>query len=213
MGPHIRRHRLRRTLRWLAGLLLFALAWKLFWRYAPPYAAAGRPALFPLQAKALLRAHLADRPVDGTLPAPEKGTSAEAQLRLMGLWDGRTWTAKAAGLGRVEGRALKVAAGRLVPGTVGAVSAERVEQGVPTCRVEYRLRWDWPDPDRELQRVAGIVGFRAAAPPGFSAPGQEVGRSLDLQRAWWGWQPKPEPGARAVPRQATGLWSAVGWLL
>lgn len=191
------RDRFRRTLLWILGLCLAGVAWKALWRFGPGLLdrGPGAAALWEPQARALLRANLGGpRRLWASVPPPERGTSAEAQLRLMELWDGRTWTAKAVGTGRVEGRILRVPAGRLEPLSGLAVSAERIEAGKATCRIDYRLRWDWPDPDRDLLRVASIIGLRLPAPAGFTAPGQEAGQTLVLQRNGWNWEPRKDPG-------------------
>lgn len=203
------RHRFRRALLWIPGLLLAALAWKACWRYGPGLRGGGAPALFEPQARMLLKANLGrPRPLWASLPPPEKGTSAEAQLRLMELWDGRAWTDKAVRNGRLEGRTLRVPAGRLEMARIRAVSAETQEAGAATCRIDYLLRWEWPDPDRELLRVAAIVGLKVPAPAGFTAPGQEAGRTLVLQREGWNWQPRGGP--REPGRDPS--WSRLAWL-
>lgn len=205
------RHRFRRALLWILGLLLAALAWKACWRFGPGLArnGPGAPALFGPQAWVLLRANLGrPQPLWAGLPPPERGTSAEAQLRLMELWDGRTWTAKAARTGRVEGLTLRVPAGRLGLARIAAVSAETQEAGRTTCRIDYLVRWDWPDADRGLLRVAPIIGLKVPAPAGLSAPGQEAARSLVLQREGWNWQARR--GSRDAGRDPSWPWLA--WL-
>lgn len=189
---------------WILGSLLAVALWKMAWRFGPGWIGGpAGPAMFHLQARVLVKAEAGNpKLVEATLPAPEKGTSAEAQLRLMELWDGRSWTSKGAQLGRVEGRALRIAAGRLEVAQVVAVSAEKDEAGRKLCTVEVRMRWEGSDSHRELQRVAAIVGLRQNAPPGFSAPGQEVSRSIAFERDGWGWRPVV---ARRGP--ADPLWS------
>ena len=211
MPPQFRRNRSRRLLFWILGLLLVGFSWKAFWRFGPGLV--GSSALFTVQARVLLLAHL-DPPkrVEATLPAPEKGSSAEAQLRLMELWDGRTWTGKATTTGRVEGKLLCVPAGRIEFARIAAISRESVEEGKTLCRIDYRLRWNWPDPDRGLHRVAAIVGLKGPAPAGFGAPGQEAGRVLVLERDGWGWRARePRPG-RGEPIGRDRLWSYLAWL-
>lgn len=211
MPPQFRRNRFRRLLFWILGLLLVGVSWKAFWRFGPGLA--GPSALFGLQARVILLANLGPpKRVEASLPAPEKGSSAEAQLRLMELWDGRTWSGKATAAGRVEGRQLRVPAGRIEFVRIAAISPEAVEEGKTICRIDYRVRWNWPDQDRELQRVAAIVGLRAPAPAGFATPGQESGRVLVLERDGWGWRARePRPG-RSEPGGRDRLWSYLAWL-
>jgi hypothetical protein len=186
--------------------------WKAAWRFGPGLVGGSTtsPAIFALHARVLLKANLAfPRRVEALLPAPEKGTSAEAQLRLMGLWDGKAWTAKAASTGRIEGRHLRVPAGRIDFARIAAISEEKVEGDRRTCRIDYRIRWDWPDQDRELLRVAAIIGLKTPAPAGFQAPGLEAPRALVLEREGWGWRLQ-EP--RASQRELGGGDSRWSWL-
>lgn len=212
MAYQLRRNRFRRVLLWVAGILLAGILWKAAWRFGPGLAGSSgaAPAIFPLHARVLLNANLSlPKRVEASLPAPERGTSAEAQLRLMELWDGKAWTAKAASLGRVEGRQLRVPAGRIDLARIVAISEERVEGDRRTCRIDYRVRWDWPDRERELQRVAAIVGLRVPAPAGLAGPGLESTRALLLERDGWGWRPQE---SRLNPREPGGGESRWSWL-
>lgn len=212
MAYQIRRNRFRRVLLWVVGLLLVGVLWKAAWRFGPGLAGGSSPApaIFPLHARVLLNANLAwPLRVEATLPAPEKGSSAEAQLRLMGLWDGKAWTAKAASAGRIEGRQLRVPAGRIEVARIVAISAEKVEGDRRSCRIDYRIRWDWPDHERELLRVAAIVGLKVQAPAGFSGPGLEASRALVLERDGWGWRPQESRFSRPEPGGGDSRWS---WL-
>lgn len=211
MATRFRRSRSWRVLRWVLGICLLAALWKAVWLFGPRMVGGSdAPAIFPLHAQVLLRAGLGpSKPVHATLPPPEKGTSAEAQLRLMGLWDGRAWTGKAAQSGRVQGRLLRVPAGRIAFTRITGVSAARSENGVLTCRIDYKIRWDWPDPERELLRVAPIIGLQSPSPAGFAAPGQEAARFMVLEREGWSWRPRE---ARSVPAEATGREMMWSWL-
>lgn len=203
------RNRFRRTLLWTLGLCLVGSGWKAVWRFGPGLLGDGAPALWEPQARMLLRANLGGpRPLWASLPAPEKGTSAEAQLRLMELWDGRSWTAKAVRSGRIEGRTLRLPAGHLEPARIVAVTGETEVAGQATCRIDYRLRWDWPDPSQDLLRVAPIIGLKLPAPAGFTAPGQEAGRSLVLQREGWNWRARKSAGESGQDPS----WSWLAWL-
>jgi hypothetical protein len=214
MATRFRKRRLRPVIFWILGILLLALLWKAFWRYGPALRAgsSGGPALFELQAQVLLKANLHyPRRVEAVLPAPERGTSAEAQLRLMELWDGKAWSGKATRKGRLEGKTLRVPAGRIDFSRITAISAERVEEGRTLCRIDYQLRWEWPDQDRELLRVAAIVGLKTPAPAGFGAPGQEAARFLILERKGLGWQPLESRPGRSESSGWDRRWSYLAW--
>lgn len=203
------RNRSWRVLYWVLGIFLAVVLWKAAWLAGPrivggPEAAA----VFEPQARTLLRASQGlPRDVHATLHPPVKGTSAEAQLRLMELWDGRAWTGKAAQTGRVQGKLLRVRAGRIVFARITAISAPRTEEGRQTCRVDYKVRWDWPDPDRELLRVAAIIGLDSPAPAGFAAPGQEAARFMILERDGWSWRPREARPAARESVERNQLWS------
>lgn len=180
---------LRRALRW-GALLLLPVAWFGFLRLGPGFATKEGPAAacFPFHAKGLLMAHLGyPRTLEASLPPPAPGSNEEAQLRLMGFWSGREWTAKARGYGRVEGRILHLLAGRLLLDEVVAVTPPRRYDGRTLCQVDYRVRWDYRDELDEVMRVKGLVPYQLPRSLGIPKPGGVAVRQATLERKGLGW--------------------------
>ena len=171
-------------------LLVILACWKAGWRFAPGLMAPSgtpSPALFPRQAKLILSAGLEyPHPLEATVPSPAPGSNAEIQLKLMGLRDGAGWTMRALQSGRVAGKDLKVRAGALELISIATIGPRIAADGVDTCKVGYRVRWELPDADREIWGVKQLVDLRPPKGLDVSSPGQEAGRQTLL--AWRGWR-------------------------
>ena len=183
----------KRLLKW--GLVIAVLlGWKLIWVYGPRIAGSGAgkgnaaPAIFKVHAKLLLKSSIGyPRQVEATIPPPETGSNASAQLQLMKFWDGRDWGPEGLRIGRVEGRSLKVPAGRLVFVEVLDVAPARDYNGPVRCQVDFRVRWDFDEAARDLFAKRHLINLRLPKGLGSSAPGQEISRQVTLERvAWWG---------------------------
>ncbi len=213
----------RRLLKW--GLFLTVLLlWKLAWVYGPGIAgqANGKgstaPALFKVHAKVLLKATLGyPRQLEATIPPPETGSNASAQLQLMKFWDGKNWGPEALRVGRVEGRALKVPAGKLVFSDVVEVTPARDYNGPVMCQVDYRARWEFDESARDLFTHRQLINLRLPKGLGTGSPGQELTKQVTLERAaWWGpqWtlQDAPQWQAQEAGRPTEGL-AWLPWLM
>lgn len=204
------------TFRVLVAAALVA-GWKAAWWYGPRLlapAGATSPALFPLPARLILTAGM-DYPhrLEATVPFPAPGSNAGIQLKLMGLLDGAGWTMKALQVGRVAGKDLKVRAGILALHSVGAVGPLRQVDGLDTCLVEYRVRWELPDADRELWAVKHLVDLRPPKGLEGGAPGQEVRRQATLVRRPGRWTCAASGPAQHPGGPSGGTWRAwAGWL-
>ncbi|MFN8009999.1 MAG: hypothetical protein U0P81_01210 [Holophagaceae bacterium] len=180
---------LRRALRW-GSMLLLPAAWFLLLRLGPGLASkeGPAPACFPFHAKGLLMAQLGyPRTLEARLAPPAPGSNEEAQLRLMGFWSGREWTAKARGYGRVEGPALQLLAGRLVLDEVVAVTPPRTYDGRTLGQVDYRVRWDYRGELDEFTRVKDLVPYQLPRNLGIPKPGGVAVRQATLARQGLGW--------------------------
>jgi hypothetical protein len=183
----------KRLLRW--GLLIVVLlGWKLIWVYGPGIAgnangkSSAAPAIFRVHAKVLLKASLGyPRQVEASIPPPETGTNTSVQLQLMKFWDGKNWGPEALRIGHVEGRSLKVPAGRLVFVDVLDVTPAKDDNGSVMCRVGYRVRWDFDETARDLFAKRQLINLHLPKGLGSSTPGQELAKQVTLERvAWWG---------------------------
>ncbi|MBI4913509.1 MAG: hypothetical protein HY823_12285 [Acidobacteria bacterium] len=170
------------------AVVALALVWKAVWRFGPRVLGQAG-VVFPVHARLLVQLGVPyPRSVRAILPAPAPGSSAEAQLRLMDFWDGKTWTSKALAEGRRAGKDLGVACGRLV--LKGGVSASppREENGVQRATLTYRVRWVPPPESDDLWRARQIVGLRLPRVPGIPSPGQESTRQADITPSPVGWR-------------------------
>ncbi len=183
----------KRLLKW--GLVVAVLlGWKLVWVFGPVIAGkangsgSAAPALFKVHAKVLLKATLGyPRQLEATIPVPESGSNASAQLQLMKFWDGKNWGPEALKVGRVEGRALKVPAGKLIFTDVVEVTPARDYNGPVMCQVDYRARWEFDEAARDLFAHRQLINLRLPKGLGGSTPGQEISKQVTLERvAWWG---------------------------
>jgi hypothetical protein len=196
-----------RLFTWASRILLVLgvlVAWKAFWRFGPGILApSGKPgpALFAKQARLILTAGLVyPRPLEATVPAPAPASNAAIQLKLMGLRDGAGWTMKALQSGRVEGKDLKVRAGALDLLSITGVGPQQEVDGRETCKVDYRVRWELPDEDRELWNVKHLVDLRPPKGLDVASPGQEARRQATLVRQGWRWACAEDgpPGKRGL---------------
>ncbi|MBL0314018.1 MAG: hypothetical protein IPP78_15260 [Holophagaceae bacterium] len=177
------------------GLLITVLiGWKAIWIYGPRLvgSATGKtnaaPAIFKVHAKILLKSTLGyPRQVEASIPAPETGSNASAQLQLMKFWDGKNWGPEALRTGHVEGHSLKIPAGQLVFMEVLDVTPARDYNGPVMCQVDYRVRWDFDETARDLFAKRQLINLRPPKGLGSSTPGQELSKQVTLERvAWWG---------------------------
>jgi len=182
---------LKRGLRW-AFLASLPLLWFGTLRFGPALAGVGRtepvPGVFAFHAKGLLLAQLGyPRQLEAVLPAPAPGSNEDAQLRLMGFWTGRDWSDKAHGYGRVEGRTLRLLAGRLDGVEIVGVTPARDYNGPTLCQVDYRVRWTYNGELDEFMRVKGLVPYQLPRNLGIPAPGGIGLKQVTLERKGLGW--------------------------
>lgn len=198
-------YRLRPLLRFLGfclGLGVVFLGWKCFLLRGPGWMApAGRPvpALFAFHAAHFVRGLDYPKPVFMLLPDPAPRSSADAQLRLMGLWNGQDWTPKALALGGRKGRALELRAGELVLGELLEIGPARLERGATICEGKIRVDWDFAESLRELFRVREIVGLQP--PHGLGLPGQGSVLTFRLGRSGLGWALLPSAPTGGRPAE------------
>ena len=143
--------------------------------------------MYLFQAKALVRQRMAfPRPAAAVLlPAPQGISSAAVQLRLMQWWDGKHWLPEALARGEAVKGGLQLHAGELnLVGVTGVTPPESMD-GVTTCAVRVKVRWDVPENLQELQRVQEIVALRW--PKGL-APGQVGEMTCTFTRKGWRWE-------------------------
>ena len=209
MAPSFRKPPNPNRRRYVRIGLLAALPvlWFATLRFGPALSVVGRaepaPAVFAFHARGLLQSQLGyPRTLEAHLPAPAPGSNEEAQLRLMGFWTGREWSAKALGYGRVEGRALKLLAGRLEVAEVSGVTTARDYNGPLLCQVDYRVRWAYRDELDEFMRVKGLVPYQLPRNLGIQAPGGVASRQVTLERKGLGWSVQD---ADEVRRREAGL--------
>jgi hypothetical protein len=182
---------LKRGLRW--GLVLsLPLIWLGLLRFGPALAGLGRtepvPGVFGFHAKGLLLAELGyPRQLEALLPAPAPGSNEEAQLRLMGFWTGREWSDKAHGYGRVDGRSLRLLAGKLEVADIVGVTPARDYNGPTLCQVDYTVRWTYHGELDEFMRVKGLVPYQLPRNLGVQAPGGLGHKQVTLERKAIGW--------------------------
>ena len=215
----------KRLLKW--GLVIAALvAWKLLWVVGPGFVGmAGKAsgdgkapaALFKFHAKVLLKCSLGyPRRLEASIPVPETGSNASAQLQLMKFWDGKNWGPEALRLGHVEGRALKIPAGQLVFVDVVEVTPARDYNGPVMCQVDYRVRWEFDEAARELFARRQLINLRFPKGLTSSSPGQEFSKQVTLSRtAWWGPQWVLQDAAQWQAQEAgrpSGGFAWAAWL-
>lgn len=188
-----------------AALGALWLGWRAFLVHGPGRAPS--PAMYRFHAKALVRHRLGfPRQVAPVLlPAPRSMSSADVQLRLMKWWDGRQWLPEALAHGEPAKGGLRLQAGRLELVEIASVSPAAAKDGVTTCSVRAKVRWEIPPGSQEILRVREIVGLR------FSRgllPGQAAEVACTFARKGWRWelasakspwegelsQAKPSPG-------------------
>jgi len=165
------------------------------------------PAVFPWHARLVIQSELGfPRQLEGYLPAPAEGSPAALQLKGMGLWDGKGWTAAGQDLGPAEGRGLRVRLGRLHLDHVADISPSRDYNGPELCQVDYWVRWDLEGQGGDLLRVERLVGLKRPQGLSVEQPGGRVDQQLTLERAGLGWRVwRPDHLAAATPgRPARG---------
>lgn len=216
-APVLSKPWLRRLL--IAGTLFAAwLLWKAVLLQGPALAHQGTgapPALFKFQARGLIQAEVGyPRGLEATIPAPQKGSNAAAQLQLMGLWDGRVWTQKGVALGHLGGRDLKVRLGHLALARIQEVTPARDYNGATMCQVDYRARWVLPDAEAELLRLQPLTGLRLPAGVPLRMPGQELDQQVTLERTGLGWKVQDVSKVRGeAPGEGRRLWVWLAWVL
>jgi hypothetical protein len=182
-----------RRLFWRLGLLAaLPILWFSTLRFGPALAALGRsepaPAVFGFQARGLLLAQLGyPRTLEASLPPPAPGSNEDAQLRLMGYWTGREWSAKALSSGRLDGKALKVSAGKLDIIEIVGVTPARDYNGPQLCQVDYRVRWTYKGELDEFMRVRELVPYHLPRNLGIQKPGGVAAKQVTLERKGLGW--------------------------
>jgi len=209
----------KRLLKW-SLLIAVLVGWKLVWIYGPRIvgSATGKesaaPAVFKFHAKVLLKSNLGyPRQVEATIPAPEAGSNASAQLQLMRFWDGKNWGPEALRIGHVEGRSFKVPAGQLVFVDVLDVTPARDYNGPVMCQVDYRVRWDFDETARDLFAKRQLINLRLPKGLGSSTPGQELSKQVTLERvAWWGPQWILQDAAQWQAAEAGRPSEGLAWL-
>jgi hypothetical protein len=143
--------------------------------------------MYVFHARALVRHRLAlPRPAPPVLlPVPQSMSSADVQLRLMKWWDGKTWLPEALARGEAGQGGLQLRAGELTLAEVTNVSPLNTKEGVTTCTVRTKVRWDFPDELQELQRVKEIVALRFAK---GIMPGQVAEMTCTFTQKGWHWE-------------------------
>lgn len=169
--------------------------------------------MFPVHARLILATGLAyPRALEATVPAPAEGSNATIQLKLMGLRDGAGWTMKALQAGRVDGKDLKVRAGVLALHSIAVVGPRQILGGAETCKVEYRVRWELPEGDREIWEVKSLVDLRPPKGMEAAAPGQELRRQTLLVYRSWHWE-LADGSSREIGRRDAARWAWLTWLI
>lgn len=192
------------------GLGVLFLGWRAFLHYGP--GGARSPGMYLFHAKALVRHRMAfPRPVAPVfLPSPQSMSNADVQLRLMKWWDGKHWLPEALAHGESVKDGLQLHVGELTLVDVTSVTPPDAKNGVTTCAVRVKVRWDFPEDLQELQRVKEIVALRFAKGP---APGQVVEMTCTFTRKGWRWElvsaESPWGGKLPVTGQSPGL---MDWL-
>lgn len=191
------------------GLAALSLGWRAFLHYGPGLQGGARaPAMYLFHAKALIRQRMAfPRAVAPVLlPAPQRMSSAEVQLRLMQWWDGQHWLPEALAHGESVKGGLQLHAGELTLVDVTRVTRTEIRDGVTTCAVRAKVRWDFPENLRELHRVREIVDLRFVK--GLT-PGQVTEMTCTFTRKGWRWElvsaESPWGGKLAVLGQSRSL--------
>ncbi len=209
----------KRLLKW--GLIFFVLlAWKLAWVVGPRWAgsATGQgtaaPALFRFHARMILKSTLGyPRQLDATIPAPAQGSNASAQLQLMKFWDGKNWGPEALKTGHVEGKSLKIPAGKLVFVDVVEVTPARDYNGPVMCQVDYRVRWEFDEASRGLFQHRQLIDLRMPRGLTIGGPGQELSKQVTLERqSWWGPQWTLQDAAQWQSQEAGRASEGLAWL-
>jgi hypothetical protein len=167
------------------GLGLILLGWRAFLHLGPR--GERPPAMYLFHAKALIHHRLAfPRPASQVyLPAPQSMSSADVQLRLMKWWDGKHWLPEALAHGEAAKGGLQLHAGELTLVEVTGVSPAETKDGITTCVVRARVRWDVPPNLQELIRVREIVALRFPKGP---LPGQIAEMTCAFTRKGWAWE-------------------------
>ena len=197
-----------RRLYWRLGLLVtLPVLWFSTLRFGPALAALGHvepaPAVFAFHARGLVLAQRGyPRQLEAFLAAPAPGSNEDAQLRLMGFWTGKEWSPKARSYGRVEGRAIKLLAGRLELVEVTGVTPARDYNGPQLSQVDYRVRWAYAGELDEFTRVKGLVPYQLPRNLGIPKPGGEATRQVTLELKGLGWSVQD---AEEVRKREAGL--------
>jgi hypothetical protein len=220
--------RAKRRIFWTCGLLIAFGATKLWLRFGPelmsrnlkPGSDFGErdvtpPGAFRFHARLILKSEFGfPRRLEAFLPAPEKGSSAAAALKAQDYWDGQGWTAKAKGLGSVDGRGLRIPMGELALERVDDVTPSRDYNGPQMCQVDYTLRWEVPPAMAKLAGTNNLPGLRLPERFDFRLPGERRSFQATLVREGMGWKLDDADRSRAaVPGHPTAGWAWLAPLL
>lgn len=225
--PLSRRARTRLYL--LVWLVAIALGWKLGLRYGPDLgsrnwrpgagffeAQAPAPGAFRFHARLILQAELDfPRRLEGYLPEPGQDPNRRLQLEAMGWWQKSGWTPLALSHGQPEGRGLRVQLGHLALDSVEGVTPARDYNGPVLCQVDYRVRWDLPEPLKGLVETRSHSGLRLPERLAIAAPGATEALQSTLEREGLGWKLQDAERIRGfLPGQPGGRgWSWLAPLL
>lgn len=220
--------KVKRRIFWVCGLAFTFSAAKLWLRFGPELMSRSYkpgpdfnerdqtpPAAFRFHARLILKSEFGfPRRLEAYLPAPEKGSSAAASLRAQDYWNDQGWTAKARGLGSVDGRGLRIPLGELLLEGVDDVTPARDYNGPEMCQVDYSLRWDAPVIMAKLAGTGNLPGLRMPQHFEFHLPGERRSFQATLVREGLGWSLQDADRSRAaVPGHPGRGWAWLAPLL
>src|SRR5512142_884357 len=121
------------------------LGWRAYLHWGPALLNRGSapPAMFVMQAKALLQPLESLDPPEVLLPLPTPLSSQDMQLKLMRWRDSKNWLPDALAQGEPQKHGLRLRAGYLTVEDLSAIGPAQTVGGLVTCQVKLRVRWQF----------------------------------------------------------------------